>query len=432
MQAVFIARASGLRRACFRVLTSSLLLLALSWAQSHAQPIEQKNQTDAAAEESRELERLNRQLAKNYKYLSGTMWTLTHAYEDKKAMAELMQLFVDFFTAVEKKDEAALKKIGGVKGFKQKLAAFLNHRDGTVSGSAAMFLGIMGDERDVPAIAALLKESPRAKLENEEERSPSIARGRAAIALAILEAREHIPELVKLMRSDNAYDRSGAVSALALLNAGSEVKHIATLLEAEHTNPDVLSERVRVAAIDALVSLGAKEYTPLIAKEMFAEYGSDVRKAAIYGVAKLGGRPYAGEIAKLLNERFIKKDAAMALALIGANEHVKEIAKLLSDDEPFPRQGAMLALGILNAKEYAPQIARHLNPKKDESWLEDIAALALVLLEARQYRSQIMAILGKSEIGLRVNLEVPPAFEEEKERLRKRLETSYKLLRENR
>jgi HEAT repeat protein len=429
VRAVFIARASGLRRSCFRTLTSALLLLAFLWAQSYAQTIEPKTLTDAAAEESRELERLNQRLAKNHNYLSGTMWTLTHAYRDKKAVDELMQLFINFFTAVEKKDEATLKKLGGVKGFKQQLAAFLDHKDGTVSGSAAMFLGMMGDERDAAAIAKMLKAAPRAKLKDEDDSSPSIARGRAAIALAILDAREYIPELVKLLRSDNPYDRSGAASALALMKAGTEVKHIAALLEAEQTNPDVWSEQVRTAAIDALVSLGAKEYAPQIAKEMFAEYGMDVKESAIYGVAKLGGREYAGEIAKLLDDSSAGRHAAIALALIGANEHNKKIAQLLSDSEPFKRRAAMLALGILNAKEYAPEIARQLQTGED--WLKDYAALALVLLEARQYRSQIVATLGKSEIGLKANLELPSAFDEERERIRNRLETSYKLLKGN-
>jgi HEAT repeat protein len=430
MRAVFTVGAERSGRACFRALASSLLLLALSWAQSSAQPIEPKTQTDVQREESQELERLNRRLAENQKYLSGTMWTLTHAYEDKKAVDELMQLLLGFFTAVEKKDEDALKKIGGVKGFKQKLAAFLDHKDGTVSGSAAMFLGILGDERDAATIAALLKEAPRAKLKSEDERSPSIARGRAAIALGILKAREHIPELMKLMRSDNAYDRAGAVSALALMNAGSEVKQIAALLEAENISDDVRSGMVRISAIDALVTFGAKEYVPHIVKAMFAESDFEVTEAAIYGIVKLGGRAYAGEIAKLLDDSVSKDHAAIALALVGAGEYAKKIAQLLSDGEPGNREAAMLALGILNAKEYAPLIARHL--RTDKSWRRDSAALALVLMGARQYRSQIIATLGKSELGLKANVHLPPRFEEEGEQLRKRLETSYKLLRENR
>lgn len=427
MQAEFIAGANRVREACLRVLTSSLLLLALSGAQSSAQPVKQTPRIDAATEERRELERLNQRLAKNQTYLPGVMWTLTHAYEDKKAVDEMLQLLVSFFAAAQKNDEAALKKIGGVKGFKQRLTALLDHKDGTVSGSSAMLLGIMGDERDAPAIAKMLTDAPPAPLKNNRAKFPSIARGRAAIALALLEAREYIPELVKLLGSDNAYDRSGAVSALTLMKAGTEVKHVAALLESEQARNDDPSGHVRVAAINALVSFGAKEYLPQIVKEMLDKYNSEVVKAAVYGVAKLGGRAYAGEIAKLLDERFDNQHAATALALVGANEHAGKIARLLSDKEPFTRQAAMLALGILNAKEYAPQIARLL--RTEESWLKDFAALSLVLLEARTYRAQILATLKGSELGLKANLDFPPAFDEEREWIRKRLETSFKLLR---
>ncbi|MCA1564588.1 MAG: hypothetical protein LC803_02810 [Acidobacteria bacterium] len=430
MQAEFRAGANRVREVCWRALTSSLLLLALSGAQISAQPVKQTPQTDAATEERRELELLNQRLAKNQKYLPATLWTLTHAYEDKQAVDELLHLLINFFKAAEKHDEAALKKIGGVKGFKQRLIAFLDHQDGTVSGSSAMLLGIMGDERDVPAIAKMLTDAPPATLKNNGARFASIARGRAATALALLEAREYIPELVKLLGSDNAHDRSGAVSALAFMKAGTEAKHIAALLETEHARDDDPGGNVRVAAIDALVSFGAKEYLPQIVKEMFDEYGSEVIEAAVYGVAKLGGRAYAGEIAKLLDKRFNNRHAATALALVGANEHAGKIARLLSDKEPFTRQAAMLALGILNAKEYAPQIARLL--RTEEGWLKDSVALSLVLLEARAYRAQILATLRRPELGLIANLDFPPAFDEESERIRKRLETSYKLLRENR
>lgn len=430
MQAEFRVRANRVCGACLRALTSSLLLLALSGAQSSAQPVKPTPQIDAATEERRELERLNQRLAKNQAYLPSTMWTLTHTYEDKKAVDEILKLFISFFTATEKNDKAALKKIGGVRGFKRSLAAFLAHKDGAVSGSAAMLLGIIGDERDVPAIARLLKDAPRAKLKNDEARSPSPARGRAAFALAILEAREYIPELVKLLRSDNASDRSGAAYALALMKAATEAKHIAALLETEDTISDATSGRVRRAAIDALVSLGAKEYLPQIAKMMFARDSSEVRKVAVYGVAKLGGHEYAGEIAKLLDDEFTRNQAAIALALLGANAHAEKIARLLSNDEPLTREAAMLALGILDAKEYAPQIARIL--QTDEDWMKHYAALALVLLEARDYRAQILATLGGPELGLRANLNLPSAFDEESERIRNRLEKSFKLLRENR
>jgi HEAT repeat protein len=430
VRAVFTAGAGGRRAACWRLLAPSCLLLALSWAQSTAQPVERKTQADADRAESRELELLNQRLTKNQKYLSGTMWTLTHAYEDKVAVDELMHLLVNFFTATEKHDEAALKKIGGVKGFKQKLTDFLDHTDSTVSGSAAMLLAVMGDERDARAIAKLLTDERRAEPKDAVRASLNIARGRAAIALGILEAREYIPELLKLLRSDNAYDRSGAVSALALMKAGTEVKHIAALLEAENTSDDMLSGHVRLAAIDALVSFGAKEYVPHIVKAMFAESDFEVTQAAIYGIVKLGGRAYAGEIAKLLDDRVSKEHAAIALALIGAGEYAKKIARLLSDGEADNREAAMLALGILNAKEYAPRIARYLRTEKNGQ--RDSAALALVLMEARQYRSQIIATFGKSKLGLKANLHLPPRFDEEREQLGKRLEASYKLLRENR
>ena len=80
--------------------------------------------------------------------LQGAMWTLTHDYDDFKHMQEVLKTFQNYFEAIgkyESGDRAALEKLGGVKGFKDKLALWLNDEDQAVRAFAALMLGISGD-----------------------------------------------------------------------------------------------------------------------------------------------------------------------------------------------------------------------------------------------------------------------------------------------
>jgi HEAT repeat protein len=366
---------------------------------------------------------------KNAGLMSSVMWTLTHGSYDDRAVKEILEYFRDFFTAVEKDDQAALAGLGGARGFKDKFVGYLGHSDDTVQASAALILTMTGDAKLAPHIAKLLRD-PRPPRKGDEDDYPRAryAGGRAAVALGLLGAAEYKPDLVRLLGGANEHDRAGAAQGLALLKATDAAPHVARLLGDR-------DDKVRAAATEALVELGVGgSYLKEIALNLSA-IDSELRTAAMFALVKLKAKGYAKEIAALLKERFSKSEAAIALALLGANEYEDEIAKVLEDEEPLNRCAAMLALGILRAERYAGAIHRRMSA--DKSYVENYGAVALVLLESREFARPALAVLledlpGKSAdktpdiTGLLHS--VPATMREELRALQDRLVKSFELL----
>lgn len=413
-----------------------LLLATVSATSAEARPpccaFAQESARELSPEERKGLEEFVAKFSdeKTGQMMPGIMWTLTHASYDQKAVKEILEYLRTFLTAVGKKDEAALARLGGARGFKEKFVGYLGHADDTVQGSAALMLAMTGDSKVAPHIAKLLRD-PRPPRKSDEDDYPRAryAGGRAAIALGLLGAAEYKPDLVKLLRSANEHDITGAAQGLSFLKAADAAKDIARLLVEDN-------ERVQVAAIDALVDLGvAGSYTKEIAKGLSTGFSSEVRAASVFALVKLKAREYSKDIAALLKERFSKQEAAIALALMGANEHAGEIASLLEDEEPLNRCAAMLALGILGAEKYAPAIHRRMLAEK--SYVEDYGADALVLLESREFAGAAMALILEERPGrmtdrtpdIRVSLHFVPAFmEEEMKALQVRFAKSFELM----
>ena len=107
-----------------------------------SQPAQTSFQDDAAfIERFKKPEHIN--------LLQGALWTLTHLiFDDFKHMQEVLKTFQNYFEAIgkyEAGDRAALENLGGVKGFKDKLAQWLNDEDQAVRAFATAMLGISGD-----------------------------------------------------------------------------------------------------------------------------------------------------------------------------------------------------------------------------------------------------------------------------------------------
>lgn len=335
--------------------------------------VPQKNEVEGR-EEVKQLA-LRFQNPRSINLITSQMWALTHAGTLKNEVDDSRQLLVTFLDKASKNEDA-----GSAKEFKSKMAAFLNSKDDIVAGFAAIVLGISGDLSYAPQIAKLLdKEEP-----SDDQSKPITSRSRAAVALSLMGAREHIPKLAPMLKSQNDYDRMGAAVALGQFQAKEYANEVASLLRSED-----LGLSVDESPIYALMEMGVgRAYAADFARVVRDNFDTETTKAAAFALAKLGAKEYKQDIAKLLGQEFQKGDAAIVLALMEATEYVDQIASLLKDQNGLTRTDALLALGIMRATKFVPQVAKHL--KDPEVHVPIYAAYALVLMGADRYAEQIL------------------------------------------
>jgi len=191
------------------------------------------------------LSRLKQERLRNL-YQSAT-WTLSHDYRDFKHMEEVLtyvQHFMEALIAHQQGNSASLSKLGGLKGFKDQMAAWLNDNDQAVRAYAAIMLGICSDRAYAKQLGNLLART------DDRDELIQYDRGRAAMALGLVGAQEYTSRLVKLLTSKNEYDRVGAAYGLGFLTAKTQAPAIAKLLKDK-------DEDVREAAKESLEMIGA-------------------------------------------------------------------------------------------------------------------------------------------------------------------------------
>ena len=177
------------------------------------------------------------------------MWTLIHDYKDHKhleAVLNTWQRYMEALAKYEQGDGSSLDQLGGVKQLKDQLAIWLNDNEQAIRAFAATILGISGDQRYARQIAELLV---------RKEKNPDnlvYDRGRAALALGLLQAKEYGKDLVKMLASKNDYDRSGAVQGLGWMGDKAHAKAVAQLLNDK-------DQDIREAAKQALEMMRATE-----------------------------------------------------------------------------------------------------------------------------------------------------------------------------
>ena len=203
-----------------------------------------------------------------------------------------------------------------------------------------------------------------------------------------------VPELIKLLRDEQAYVRSLAASALAGLGAKESTSEILKLLGDE-------VGFVRLHAVEALARLGAKASAPELVK-LLKDGDSEVRRVTLTALGNLGVRDAAPEIVKLLTDEsaFNRKLAVQVLEQLGARETAPEIAKLLQGGELIDaRRWTVKALGQFGAREAAPEIAKQLTD--GDSWLRAWAAQSLGKLGAKETAPELLKLLADGEVQVR-------------------------------
>ncbi len=368
----------------------STIIFCLLFTVCLGQEVKLPNQPKSIAPNGKQLEDLRYRFSVKYGGLFfSNMWSLIHNYESETEVDEVQEYLKRFLDALESRDEVKFKEIGGIKAFKEKFSGFLKSDDDTIKGFAAVMLGITGDTDYAPPIAALMGE--RDKSFTEPDTYPVVVyRGRAATALGILGAKEYTAKIALLLKSRNNYDRTGAIVALNYLNAKEYAKDIVALL----VNKD-FQVNDDVSPIYFLFATGtAKDYKKELAEVMLGDFGIETGKAATYAFVKLESKENAKDIAKLLNRRFRKGDAAKALALLDAKEYTDEIVLLLGDENSLVRKDAALALGVLNAKNHSSEVTKLLKAKED--FVRYYAAVSLILMEAKEYYKEAIPIIEAS------------------------------------
>lgn len=346
--------------------------------------------SNAVQQNGKQLEDLRQRFQVKYAgVIVSNIWTLTHNYKSKTESDDALKYLQNIFAAIESKDEARFQKMGGVKAFKEKFLEFLKSEDDAVKGFAAIVLSIIGDADSVPPIAALMEE--RDESFTESFTHPAVSyRGRAATALGILGAKEYTAKIALLLKSQNSYDRTGAISALSYLGAKEYAKEIVAIL----TNKD-FQHIGDVSPIYYLIETEtAKEYKKELTNVMLEKFGGEPAEAAIYALVRLESKENFKDIAKLLDNEHRKGDAAKALALLNAKEYGDKIALLLDDKESLVKKDAALALGILNARTYADKVAVLL--KADKDFVRYYAAVSLILLEAKEHYKEAIPIIEET------------------------------------
>lgn len=335
---------------------------------------------------------LKQRFTKYSDFLSGNAWALIHTSGSPNEVKQSLDLIKSIGVAVAGSDPAALKSFDGPAGFKNQLLKLMKSDDDAVAAFAVGLLAVIGDLNYASQIADLLGK----KGDRTSDDHPVTIRGRAATALGLLGARQYTERIVPLLWSKNDYDRSGAAMALGYLKATEHAEEVVDLL----LSPELRADDV--TPIHALIEMGvAANYKKEIAQGL-ADMSSERSKAAAYALAHLRAREFAGDIAKLLDAKYKKGDAAKALALMGAKEYSKQIALMLNDDGPLDRMDAAFALGILGAKQYAPAVARLLNDKAD--FVRFYAAVSLVLMEAKGYATRVVPLIDKAQkSGVHIN-----------------------------
>ena len=161
---------------------------------------------------------------RNGKLVMGALWVASHyEHADEKRVEEVLGPVHLYVEAVGRGDGAALEQ-ESIKAFKERVSGLLRDEDQSLRALAAVLLGVCGDKSYASRIAVLLE--PRADLDVV----PPFDRGRAAIALGLVGAKEYTVELVKLLKSPNSFDRSGAAIGLGALRATEHERAIAELL----------------------------------------------------------------------------------------------------------------------------------------------------------------------------------------------------------
>ncbi len=337
------------------------------------------------------------QFQKHSESLSGMMWSLTHTYSDNSEVDKVLADLQGFFSLMQSGEPDAVKRSGAIHGIKEKFAAYTRSGDMAVRSFSASMLGIFGDKKYAPTIAAML--TADLDLKDDVRRMTESSKGQAAIALSMLGAVEYEDQVLTLLKTGNDFNRSGAITALIGLGGKKHAKAVVdVMLDKNAFAVD------RLAPLNFLIQTGvALDYKKELLALLNSSFDSEQRAAIIFLFVRMDARDTAPAIAKFLNVEFLKGTAAKALAILGSKKYESAIALLLSDKSPLVRKDAALALGILKSAKYAGAVSKLLSAKED--FVRLYAAIALVMMDAKKFVPDAVSMIDQhKKKGVFLNL----------------------------
>lgn len=155
------------------------------------------------------------------------------------------------------------------KEFKNRIAAFLNSNNDDEAEFAATLLSVAGDLSFAPQIAKLL------------DKHASVA-----FALSFMQAKDYVPRVALMLKSESDYERVWALRALGEFQAKEYAKGVAALLD---------NETIRTDALLTLGIMRAKEYQQQVARHL-RDGDEDVRECAAITLVLMDADRYANRI----------------------------------------------------------------------------------------------------------------------------------------
>jgi HEAT repeat protein len=188
--------------------------------------------------------------------------------------------------------------------------------------------------------------------------------------LGSIGGRDSVPEIVPLLIDPEYRVRDAAGEALVRLGASEIVVNRSVEL-LKHENSQVRSQ-----AACRLGGLGASKATPFLSLAL-EDADETVRRAAVVSLARLDARDRVPQMLKLLrgHHGLGQREAANGVAWLDAREAIPELLTMLDDPDRSVGGEAAHALGFLQAKEAVGPLSRLVLHK--DSWLREKSIEAL-------------------------------------------------------
>jgi hypothetical protein len=144
--------------------------------------------------------------------LGHTSYAALHTGE--KSVEQIRTLFVDMKGSGSFDFDASVRAAGGIEQYKGRIASYLTSEDVMARGTAALALAVVGDPKYAEPLVTLL----RSRLGAHSESLEGYDRGMAMMALALLKATEHRAEIEGYKSSPLKNESEGALAALELMD----------------------------------------------------------------------------------------------------------------------------------------------------------------------------------------------------------------------
>ncbi|MEM3031127.1 MAG: HEAT repeat domain-containing protein [Candidatus Micrarchaeia archaeon] len=271
--------------------------------------------------------------------------------------------------------EEPLSKISALGMVKQAVEAFLNelnNKDPWVRHNAVEALGRLGlrDERVKKAVPDLI-----------EALADPLLRADIARALGMIGDDKAVPALIECLNDGNREVRGNATEALGHMKDRRSVPALIEKLEDENA-------RVRFSAALSLGRIGDARALPALRKALLEDPDVMVRTYAAASIGVIGDltkdKSGAPALIKALRDKEIEvvRTAASSLGRLKDEGAVLPLTALLSHENNFVRSDAAWALGVIGDASALPALRARLNDEDD--MVRGNVKLAIEKIEGRR------------------------------------------------